>query len=628
MDAELIIDFFGKNAIGKTSTQAFYLINYENFSQNNFLLNHDKIEIEPLDFDIEDLQDEIKKQYKLLQKKYNFLFFQGIASIKNLISKNENISVYGIIDFRNKTQYGKCPKNKFLSLFKPLSNAYPKMIIATNKKYTNNVYALSGNQIEYYEPAKIYKINCHEILGDINNEQNDYLSCFPNLTPQKIFFNNQNIKKTQENFLDLTHENIFSIDGDTTTDIDDAIHYSETNGHTIGIHIANVAHFILNNVPQLELKEMLEKICENAVSIYLPHKRLDMISKNISENDCSLTENIEKKSVSLIINFSEKDGKYFMQSANVSLSLIKNKHKLTYKEVDKILRGGKTKDKKLKDDLFMIKCILENCEENVFDNTETEYQSDEIISRNLVQKLMTFYNTILAGILYKNNRNSIMRVHYGIKNDEVPNNKITKVLERLNNLKGYYARSGKIEEDELKHNALGLKYYCHASSPIRRFVDLWNQICLYEVIYYKNIGLITDRFEKLDGLNMKLYQIKKGYYDLINARLYHDKLQNRMENNIFSAHILDFEGNKVLLYIPELEDKICRFNLINERLSDILEIENLEDGICLNKDGQNFILKKYEKITVEFYINKNGRNWNNKIILKITEPNLEDFLLN
>jgi len=79
-----------------------------------------------------------------------------------------------------------------------------------------------------------------------------------------------------------------------------------------GIHIANVANFILNNTPQIELRDMLEKICENAVSIYLPHKRLDMISKNISENDCSLTENIEKKKCTLlIINFSEKRRKIF-----------------------------------------------------------------------------------------------------------------------------------------------------------------------------------------------------------------------------------------------------------------------------------------------------------------------------
>lgn len=627
MNAKLIIDYFAKDAIAKSSSGTYFLINYNIFSKDNLLFNGDTIEISPLDLDITDLHPDLQKDYHFFQKKYNFLNFLGFASINKLISKNTNFSIYGVIDFRNKIQYGKDSKNKYLSLFIPISNSYPKMIIATNKKYTNNVYAISGNQIEYYEPAKIYKINCSEVLGDINNEQNDYLSCFPNLTPQKIFFNNKNVKKTQENYIDLTTENVFSIDGDTTTDVDDAIHYSDKNGHTIGIHIANVAHFILNNVPQLELREILEQICQNAVSIYLPHKRLDMISKNISENDCSLTENIEKKSVSLIITFSEKEGKYFMKSANVSLSLIKNKNKLTYKEVDKIYRGSKIKDKRLKDDLFMIKTILENCEENVFDNTEQEYQSDEIISRNIIQKLMTFYNTILAGILYKNNRNSIMRVHYGIKNDEVPDNKITKVLERLNNLKGYYARSGKIKEDELKHNALGLKYYCHATSPIRRFVDLWNQICLYEIIYYKNIGLLTDKFEKLDGLNMKLYEIKKGYYNLINARLYHDKLQGRMEVNSFWAYILDFEDNKVLLYIPELEDKICRFKLINEKMVDLLEISYDEEKVVLRKEDDIFILRKHEKIQIEFYINKNGRNWNNKIILKIVEPNLEDFLL-
>ena len=72
MEAQLIIDFYKKNAIGKSNQDCYYLINYEHYSQTNFLLNYDKIYITPLDLDFNDLQIDIQNQYKLLQKKYNF----------------------------------------------------------------------------------------------------------------------------------------------------------------------------------------------------------------------------------------------------------------------------------------------------------------------------------------------------------------------------------------------------------------------------------------------------------------------------------------------------------------------------------------------------------------------------
>ena len=100
--------------------------------------------------------------------------------------------------------------------------------------------------------------------------------------------NNQEL--SLDNRLDLRHLNIISIDPIGCKDIDDAIHieHIDQNICQLGIHIADVSHYIDEYTPFDDL------ISDRGFSIYLPHKRIDMISEKLATNYCSLKQNEDK----------------------------------------------------------------------------------------------------------------------------------------------------------------------------------------------------------------------------------------------------------------------------------------------------------------------------------------------
>ena len=556
----------------------------------------------------------------ILQKKFNFLKFGGFKNVKKT-GENYLKKIFGIIDFTSKVQYGK-EDGKYLTIFRPLSfSSDHSFLIQTRTRLQHNVYAFANFTDKTYNGYNL--LVCEEVFGKVHSKEFDIfspfysLNCFPNRWKKKI---NSPIRQV----LDLTNKIVFSIDGDSTLDVDDAIHFEESpDGIELGVHIADVCSMYLGGIS--DKKFFLEKMGDNFSSIYLSEeKKIDMISRDVGENICSLKEGFEKNCISLILNFTKS---FKMTSAKIHLSRIVNKHKMTYKNVDSILTS-KAKHP-IRTQLYGLQSLV-----STFNHLEdVEYEKGEIISRNIVAKIMAMYNTIMASKLYKSHPKSILRVHYGQSGnlDLIENDDLREIVGRMNMYKGYYGISGELDECDVIHEGLGLQFYTHMTSPIRRFVDFWNQICLYEVLgEIKGDTSLIDIREMVTRINWKQMQIKKAYEQLSLVNIFHRKNCGEL-NDIYEGYLLKVSEDMISVYIPELDKKILKFEIGMEKLENILQMDVIDEEEIkwTRKDnGEYFVLKKFMKIRCKIVNRKNRFHWNGKIGIELVEPSFSDFLLN
>ena len=130
---------------------------------------------------------------------------------------------------------------------------------------------------------------------------------------------------------DLRGELIYTIDPDDARDFDDAIQVAKTeNGWRVGVHIADVGHYA---APGTALdKEAFER----GNSVYLADRVIPMLPERLSNGICSLKPNVDRLTRSAFIEFT-RGGK--IKSARFSMSVIRSKARLTYKQAYAILSG-------------------------------------------------------------------------------------------------------------------------------------------------------------------------------------------------------------------------------------------------------------------------------------------------
>ena len=138
-----------------------------------------------------------------------------------------------------------------------------------------------------------------------------------------------------EGRVDLRDHTIFTVDGEDARDYDDAIEIRalEDGGNEVGVHIADVAHYVR---PETALDA---EALARATSVYLPDQVVPMLPEELSNGLCSLVPDRPRLAYSVYITFDERGKR---KSSRVHKSVILSKKRNTYKAVQELLDGADT----------------------------------------------------------------------------------------------------------------------------------------------------------------------------------------------------------------------------------------------------------------------------------------------
>ena len=319
-----------------------------------------------------------------------------------------------------------------------------------------------------------------------------------------------------EGRVDLRDKTIFTIDGDDTKDIDDAISIKKLSPdvYELGVHIADVSHYVKRD-------SILDKEAyERGTSVYLVDRVIPMIPHKLSNGICSLNPNVDRLALSCVMNINSKG---YVISYKIFPSVIRSRKQMTYNCVNQILEKNTTpvgyepfaNDLKLMNELSnILRKKMVNHGYLEFNRPEAKILVDESchpykidlryqgIGEKLIENFMIAANETVAGFVEDKKLPGIYRVH------DKPNKEKLQVFLKFLNLKGYnlkadinkfkatdYQRllkmlSGSPEEVILNtlaiqtmskakysdinigHFGIASKRYSHFTSPIRRYPDL------------------------------------------------------------------------------------------------------------------------------------------------------------
>lgn len=326
---------------------------------------------------------------------------------------------------------------------------------------------------------------------------------------------------------DLRDVTIFTIDGDDTKDIDDAISIKKlANGnYELGVHIADVSYYVKPGT------KLYEEAYERGTSVYLVDRVVPMLPHKLSNGICSLNPNVDRLAQSCIM---EIDSKGNVVSHEIFESVIRSRIQMTYKKVNNWLENHVVEEgyEPYTDDLTMMMELSKIIRDNRsargaidFDTKEAKILADEngkptdVILRDhgvgekMIEDFMIAANETVASHVFWMGLPFVYRVHGTPKEEKVNDfldfvsslgykitgkvnikypSSIENILRQLRDKKEYEVLSTLMlramqkavyQPENIGHFGLASKIYTHFTSPIRRFPDTTVHRLLRTYIY-------------------------------------------------------------------------------------------------------------------------------------------------
>ena len=453
-----------------------------------------------------------------------------IIEEKNKI-KNAEGKIKKILKHEKDTVVGTFQKNENFGFVIPDDKSLGTDIFISKNNFgkARNGYKVLVQITKYPERGKNAEGKIIEVLGAPNQAGVDMLSLIkeynlPSTFPEQVVeeakkYGDKIDKKDIQNRIDCRNDIIFTIDGEDAKDLDDAVRVTKLkNGnYKLDVHIADVSYYVREG-------SLLDKEAQiRGTSIYMLSRVIPMLPRELSNGICSLNAGEDRFTLSCSMEINP-EGKTIW--AEVYKGIINVCERMNYHDVQKILDKSdeqvlKKYEKYISDfDLMAeLATILKNrrLEQGYLnlDIPESKIELDRdgkainvgkyetSFSNEIIEQFMLSANEAIAEKFYWLEAPFIYRVHedpdiekikelnkflfnFGLKirttNDKVYPTEVSKILEEIKGkeeekvVSTLILRTLKVaryESENKGHFGIASKYYCHFTSPIRRYPDLF-----------------------------------------------------------------------------------------------------------------------------------------------------------
>lgn len=473
-----------------------------------------------------------------------------------------------------------------------------------------------------------------EVIGNVNAAGVDMLSLikeydlpyrFPDFVVEEAKKIPQQIDpKSWGKREDLTKREIFTIDGKDAKDLDDAVCVEKTKNGTylLGVHIADVSHYVKEG-SKLDQEAILR-----GTSIYMMDRVIPMLPRELSNGICSLNAGTDRFAISVWMEVNEK-GKVI--SSDVKKSVIHVTERMNYTDVTKILDRSdeavlkryepyiehfdrmkelaeilmerRKKEGSLDLDLPESKIILNQ------DGIAIDVQKEELtIANKIIEQFMLLANETIAERFYWLEAPFIYRVHevpdmdkieelnkflynfgYKIKatKEQVYPKAFADVLEEIkgkpeerviSNLILRTLKIAKYESENKGHFGIASKYYCHFTSPIRRYPDLF---------IHRMISMYLENPKQMNEVKKEIYRSQAVRYAETSSE--REKVAQKVEREAIQIKMAEYMQEKVGEEFDGVISSITSFGMF-------VELENTVEGLI-----------RFENLGEDYYIYDENR---------------------
>ena len=541
-----------------------------------------------------------------------------ITEEQNKLKRAEG-KIKKIIKHEKQTVVGTFQESRNFGFVVPDDKAFGTDIFISKGKFLNakNNQKVVVKITKYPQKGKNAEGEIIEVLGSIDEAGVDMLSIikeydlpaeFPeNVIEEAKKYGNKIDEKDIQNRIDCRQDIIFTIDGEDAKDLDDAVRVIKLkNGnYRLDVHIADVSYYVREG-------SLLDKEAQiRGTSVYMLSRVIPMLPKELSNGICSLNAGQDRFTLSCSMEINNKGE---VVSAEVYKGIINVTERMNYHDVQKIL--DKSDEKVLKKyekyignfelmaELAEIlkKKRLEQGYLNL-DIPESKIDLDEngkvisigkyetSFSNEIIEQFMLSANETIAEKFYWLEAPFIYRVHedpdiekvkelnkflynFGLKirivNEKIYSKEVSKILEEIKGkeeekvVSTLILRTLKIaryEAENKGHFGIASKYYCHFTSPIRRYPDLF----IHRIIskYLEENYIVSDKF---------IEDFKQKAIDRARMSSEREKVATKAERDSEDMKKAEFMQDKIGQEYEGIVSSVTQFGIF-------VELENTVEGL-------------------------------------------------
>ena len=480
--------------------------------------------------------------------------FSGDRVLVKLKKKSNGLRQEGIIlkviEHKKDTLVGTFQKNKNFGFVIPDDKKLCRDIFISKKNFgkARNNHKVLVQITKYPQKGKKAEGKILEVIGNVNEAGIDMLSLIKDYDLPYRF--PKDVVKEAQKFGDKINPNdiagrvdlrgkydIFTIDGEDAKDLDDAVCVQklENGNYKLDVHIADVSHYVQENT--LLDKEALLR----GTSIYMLNRVIPMLPRELSNGICSLNEGQDRYTLSVSMEIDEK-GKIIY--SEVFKGIINVTRRMSYKDVQAILDNSNEEVvEKYKDYIADFK-LMEELAKILKDKRLTKgylnldipeskiildqdgyaidvYKYETTFANEIIEQFMLAANETIAEKFYWLKAPFIYRVHeepdiekvnelnkllfnFGykihVKEGKIYPAEFSKILKEVEGkpeekiVSNMILRTLKVavyDSENKGHFGIASQYYCHFTSPIRRYPDLF----IHRIIskYLKNDYTMSEK---------------------------------------------------------------------------------------------------------------------------------------